>query len=201
MPYYLVDLSDEEIEDRPVIDTFDQKLQSIISQNKNQVALQLRNDMDADTELIEWLEKWSAEFARANKEFIIAPNNPEQLECLEVSHPDQNLKYVSSIDEIQIASDEPVYEQNITFQEEYREEPVTPDDASVEQVAIEPEPEEEPPPPVIQGVSSVTEISGEYECMGCQKSRTWLKGDTILECDNPECLNPEQGWKLICDLF
>jgi hypothetical protein len=51
------------------------------------------------------------------------------------------------------------------------------------------------------GCGTIAELSGEYACMRCGATRMFAKGAPFDECENPECMKPDAGWKLIFELF
>lgn len=89
---------------RPGVDeraAFDRKLeQCFTGPVAAAVVIQLRADMAPSIELLEWLERWTRRLSEERVRCIIVPQTPAQLECLELSHPDQNLIYAASMDEI-----------------------------------------------------------------------------------------------------
>jgi hypothetical protein len=82
---------------------FDRKLELALAQGDSPaVVVHLRADMQPSLDLLEWLEQWTKRFAVAGMRCVIVPQTPDQLETLEMSHPDQNLSYAASLDEIEI---------------------------------------------------------------------------------------------------
>lgn len=211
----LVTISDVEIEDAPVVSVFDEKLGRMLSGSTDVVALQLVPSAPAGVELLEWLAKWTKDFTSAGKRLVIAAATHGQFECLELSHPDQNLCYLSTPEELSelLARGEPEVQQDTVVEGTVRTESdlVSASDAGGVALPVfepqahatareEPEPEPVEPGPVFT-TGTVTEIAGEYLCLGCKSTRMWLKGDEMVACDNPECLDSNAGWQLSCDVF
>ncbi|MBN2038023.1 MAG: hypothetical protein JW768_14880 [Chitinispirillaceae bacterium] len=209
MNQQLISLSDEEAKDGRIFDKFERRLKRYLDDTCPMAGLFLRPEQEATTELLDWLELWTREYREAGKRLFIIPGTTRQFEALELSHPEQYLSYYSSLDDWEAAFPlEPVKEPAV-------QEPAPPEKpAPVREAegACAAAPAQAPeimsslpfePPSFFPTVETgnVVEISGEYECLGCGVQRTWLKGDVIERCDNVECLNPDAGWKLSCDLF
>jgi hypothetical protein len=96
----IIILKEEEILDQPVLALFDDKLRRVLTAKNNIVALCIRPEMECSTGLLEWLEAWNTRLRNVNKKFFIVPATATQLECLEVSHPDLDLHYASSLDQL-----------------------------------------------------------------------------------------------------
>jgi hypothetical protein len=223
MPYEIIEITNEELENTPVLEAIDARLKAALSTPARIVPLKLRPEMDDCSMGLEWLEQWSRHFMQAGKTLVTIPATRYQHQCLEISHPDQNLRYVESVDELEKAYPELV-------------EPVAPPavpESTAESGAVEqqrgivPPPQSASPsltpPPPVQGYAgthdtggaefetptpyeemmpgTISEVSGEYACKSCGNHRMWLKGDLVTACTEMECLDPERGWKLSCDLF
>jgi hypothetical protein len=222
MNYMLIAVSDDELQNKPAISAFDEKLRKAMPDPAPIVAIELHPELGCGTEMLEWLEAWQKKLLKVNKQFYIVAGNVNQMESLEVSHPDQELKYVQNRDdlEILIASlapevTEAVLEvqmpsaaapspapQRAVAPPPAPAEPVDADaDAETFEVKIVKEPLEIPSPPILMDVSQLVETSGEYKCLGCSLTRMWLKGDITAECTNPECPHQDEGWEMTYELF
>lgn len=209
MDHFLISLSNDEVKNGQVEDTFERRLKRCLNDQAKIIGLYLRVEQHASSELLDWLEKWTRELRGAGKQLVVIPADSNQFEALELSHPEQYLSYYSSVEEWEAAysarqSEEKALEQPhpASFQEPLRaaqQEPPPSSFPQVENVQIAEAQLLEQVVPVPPG--AVVEISGEYACLGCGIQRTWLKGDCMEACDNIECLNPKAGWKLVCDLF
>ena len=100
----IIVLEEKEIHDQPVLTLFDDKLRQALTVKGSIVAVCMRPEVECSTGLLEWLEAWNRRFGNVNKTFFIVPATAAQLECLEVSHPDMALRYVSSLDELDIVA-------------------------------------------------------------------------------------------------
>jgi hypothetical protein len=205
MNNYIISVTDQEIQDQPIVKAFEDKLRLGLSQTARVVAICLHPELGCNVELLSWLETWQQRFIKVKKQFYIIPGNINQLECLEVSHPDQGLKYVASLIDLEVAIESIETQQPV---------PEVPAPAETTAPAPKFEKAEEttgdkidikegpsPVPEIEMDVGSRVETSGEYICLGCKRSRMWLKGDVSEECDNPECQNSDAGWKLTYELF
>jgi hypothetical protein len=215
MSYFLIALTDEEIGDQAAATVFDEKLRHALSCKEPSVVIRLRPELGCGTEVLEWLEEWTDKFQKVKKNFFIVPANVNQLECLEVSHPDQELRYAATLEEL---------EDRIAVID--RQSTLTEGPASEEEAAffVEDEPlKKEPAKAALAGnkldfevidkkedvhvrdvrmqSGSIVQISGEYICEGCRTSRMWLKGDIAKDCENAECVHPGAGWKMTFELF
>lgn len=209
MEYQLLSLSDEEARNGPLEGTFDRRLQRCLNEKIRIVGLRLREEQEASNGLLDWLEAWTREFREARCHLIVIPSSAGQFEALELSHPEQMLSYFSSLDEWGAAYPEKP-EHPVPPTASHHAVPLTPAQQAHEVSDPAPQPaaaaeafEQREPPATLPAlaVGMIVEISGEYACAGCGAQRTWLKGDSIEGCDNVECLEPDAGWKLICDLF
>lgn len=227
----IVALEDKEIKDKPLLPLFDDKLRQAFTTQNSLVALCMRPEIACNTGVLEWLEAWSRRFNDAKKTFFIVPATPTQLECLEVSHPDMALRYVSTLDELDIVA------RHIEKRESEQVAPLPPPplppmpkveyreaDPPAQQIVYIQQPA---PPPVYiyaapedkrtapamdnsmayvvpsihMAADTKVRLAGEYVCASCKNSRMWLKGDKAANCENPECRSPSAGWDLTCELF
>jgi hypothetical protein len=217
MNHLLIAVSDDELQNnKPAPAAFDEKLRRAMSDQAKTIVISLHPELGCGTEMLEWLETWQNKFAKVNKQFYIVPGNINQMECLEVSHPDQELKYVKNLDdlEILIASlapevTEAVLEVQtppasaIVSMAPAPSKPVADANADADtfEVKIATEEPIESAPPILMDVSQLVETSGEYKCRGCSVTRMWLKGDITAECTNPECPDQDAGWQMTYELF
>jgi hypothetical protein len=218
MNHSLISVSDEEIQNKPVITAFDEKLRRAMSEQVKIIAISLHPELGCGTEMLEWLETWQNKLSKVGKQFYIVPGNVNQMECLEVSHPDQELKYVQSLDDLEtlLASlapevTEAVLEvrippaaaQSAPVQPADLSPPLQPAsaDADTFEVKLDKAEPEVSAPPILMDVSQLVETSGEYKCLGCSLARMWLKGDITTDCTNPECPDQDAGWEMTYELF
>jgi len=214
MSHLLITLTDEELGDRAVAAVFDEKLRSGLSCKDSDVVIRLRPELGCGTEMLEWLEEWTEKFQKVKKQLYIIPANVNQLECLEVSHPDQDLRYANSLAELEdwleVQNTEPLAQvetsEEVAFLVEdvppAKKEPATEAHAGekLDFEIIEKE-EVRHVPDIRLQPGAIVQISGEYICLGCRTSRMWLKGDVAKECENAECAHPGTGWKMTYELF
>jgi hypothetical protein len=213
MNHQAITVSDEEVQARAPITAFDDKLRRALSDPSQYIIIYLHPILGCGIELLEWLENWQDKFQKLKKKFFIVPGNVNQLECLEVSHPDQALRYVANADEMEVilsslpvavstpaAEAIPVFEPPPKPVKPVTQEPPAKAPAPAEPVVAEEEPPP-PKPPVLMDVGMMVETSGEYICTSCKTTRMWLKGDITTECTNPECPEPDTGWEMTYELF
>ena len=79
---------------------FDRKLEAAINAVETAASIRLRAEMGHGVELIRWLEGWSLRFREQHKALISIAEDPVQRQCLELSHPNMELVYVSSINDL-----------------------------------------------------------------------------------------------------
>jgi hypothetical protein len=210
MAYLLVNLTDDECQAGDLVEILDAKLHKALKAPEKLIALELRAETKGVGDLLEWLENVTRIFTKARKELVVVPGSPEILEYLKLSHPDQALRYVESLELLeQLAAQMPA--ETVAAKA-----PVKPIDAAPKTDAsvVEPShlPEREPTlvapaapvdntPPALARPGFLADVSGEFQCLGCGATRMWLKGDLVLTCVNPECLKPEVGWRLLFDVF
>jgi hypothetical protein len=227
MSHMLISVSDEEIQSKPVTTAFDEKLRRALSDQAGIIAISLHPELGCGTDMLEWLETWQDKFIKVKKQFFIVPGNVNQMECLEVSHPDQELKYIPTIEDLEtlLASLAPEVSEavlEVRMPETApapvpadRSKPVQPsqslpaaadqsaagEDAETFEVKISKKEPDVSTPPILMDVSQLVETSGEYKCLGCSTTRMWLKGDITTECTNPECADQDAGWEMTYELF
>jgi hypothetical protein len=220
MNHIVISVSDEDIQNKPAITAFDEKLRRALSDQAPIIAICLHPELGCGTEMLQWLETWQDKFLKVKKQFYIVPGNVNQMECLEVSHPDQELKYVPTVEDLEtmLMSLAPEVAEAVL---EVQVPAVVPTPAPAQQT-VQPPPfptqvsDDEPAtfevktvkeapdpalPPILMDDSQIVETSGEYKCLGCQTTRMWLKGDITSECTNPECPDPDAGWEMSYELF
>jgi hypothetical protein len=224
MSHVLISVSDEDIQNKPAFTAFDEKLRRAMSDQAGIVAICLHPELGCGTDMLEWLETWQDKFIKVKKQLYIVPGNVNQMECLEVSHPDQELKYIATVDDLEalLASLAPeVAEAVLEVQMPSTagaaqalhpvqasqipgatsKPPAGGAEAETFEVKLtrkEPEPSA---PPILMDVSQFVETSGEYKCIGCNMTRMWLKGDVTTECTSPECTDSDAGWEMTYELF
>jgi hypothetical protein len=224
MSHLVISVSDEDIQNKPVITAFDEKLRRSMSDQAGVIAIHLHPELGCGTDMLEWLETWQDKFIKVNKQFYIVPGNVNQMECLEVSHPDQELKYIATLEDLEtlllslapevaeavlevempLASPEPARQSKPVQAPQPPPEQPDPDadaDAVNFEVKIAKETNDPSRPVICLDVSQFVDTSAEYKCLGCQTSRMWLKGDVTAACTNPECSNPDAGWEMTYELF
>ena len=96
----LIILDDSDVASAQPTQVFDRRLQDELDGDADCVALQLRPEVRPGVDMLDWLESWVAAYAGAGKEFVIVPATQEQQDVLELSHPDQNLRYVASVEDL-----------------------------------------------------------------------------------------------------
>jgi hypothetical protein len=218
MKYAAITFDGVSVDGEGIFSALDLKLQTALGTDVESISVTLNPEMPGGGDLLDWLEKWQATCSSQKKNLVIAPSTKEQLECLELSHPDQALCYVASSEELEKMFPphlrEPVPEER---NEEPPQEKPSAGGPPAAAPAKEPEPKQRDPfdlypeipsvdtvtevVPQTQHIHSTVEISGEYVCLSCGYKRMWLKGDTVTACENAECLNPEAGWQLTGDIF
>ena len=226
MSHVLISVSDEDIQNKPVITAFDEKLRRAMSDQAGIIAICLHPELGCGTDMLEWLETWRDKFLKVNKQFYIVPGNVNQMECLEVSHPDQELKYIPSVEdletllsslapdvaeavlEVRMPSPEPVPASRPVKPVQVpqsppaaAEDPAGDEDLGTFEVKIRKETTSPAAPAVRLDVSQFVDTSAEYKCLGCNATRMWLKGDVTADCTNPECPDPDAGWEMTYELF
>jgi hypothetical protein len=220
MNHIVISVSDEDIQNKPVITAFDEKLRRALSDQAPIIAICLHPELGCGTDVLEWLETWQDKFLKVKKQFYIVPGNVNQMECLEVSHPDQELKYVPTVEDLEtmllsLAPEvvEAVLEVQVPaaaltqapVQQAVQPPPAPAQVSDDEPATFEVKTVKEAPdpalPPILMDDSQIVETSGEYKCLGCQTTRMWLKGDITSECTNPECPDPDAGWEMSYELF
>jgi DNA segregation ATPase FtsK/SpoIIIE-like protein len=81
----------------------DRKMLRAMIEARQGAAVILAAEMGSSISLLEWIEKWQNRFSKDRKKLYLITANDEQLECLEYSHPDLNLSYFSSSEELAMA--------------------------------------------------------------------------------------------------
>ena len=193
---------------------FEDKLKAVLGDGRFDTALYLREEVPAGISLIGWMDEWNKRFVKIGRQLIIVTATPQQYQTLELSHPDQKLRYVQSQDDLQrftTHSAAPADQHKLqaapapVTQVLHRE--TVPDAPSQETI---PPPVAPPPAPasnfIRQAPPFVTvggriSLAGEYVCGGCGFPRMWMKGDTTGPCVNTECINTKAGWTLTWELF
>ncbi|MGD9200036.1 MAG: hypothetical protein PVI26_00605 [Chitinispirillia bacterium] len=100
MDYQIITFSKENFPDQNIWDLCDQQLEKHLSQINNGIAVILLSEMATGVDLLNWLSKWQNQCEESSKQFFIITEDTDQQECIEFSHPDLNLVYFSSIEEL-----------------------------------------------------------------------------------------------------
>jgi len=98
--YQIICIDEKSMENQTVWSAFDQKLHVALYAVERGVSIRLVPEMGSDVTLLEWLANWQKKFKEQEKQFLILAEDPNQYRCLELSHPDLNFTYVSSLNEI-----------------------------------------------------------------------------------------------------
>ncbi|MBD3393260.1 MAG: hypothetical protein GF418_14150 [Chitinivibrionales bacterium] len=224
MDYRVIKLSSADIEDADPCDVFDAQLASALSEGAGGVALCLRPEMGACVELLDWLSTWRRTFSEQKSDLVIVADDPTQLQYLELSHPDEHLSYVASLEDLwrrfpafrptRVPGDrgpQPSQEP-AAGRPTAQDAPVAPAAGlntreTLKSSSRGPAPDPRPapqgpaPPDLKMRDADTVKIAGEYACLGCGTTRMYAKGDRASNCANPECANPSSGWKLVFELF
>jgi hypothetical protein len=99
MQQQLITVADDEIQEGRVVETLELRLKKWLHGQAAVVGLVLRPEQEANIELLDWLESWTAKYGENSKQLIAIAGTPDQFEALELSHPEQGLSYFSSVDE------------------------------------------------------------------------------------------------------
>jgi hypothetical protein len=187
----------------------EQKLRESLGGTEHFLALQLRPEMRGGLDLVEWLDKCHSLVVGAGKQMVIVTANDTQGQYIELSHPDQNLKFVASIDELKKTLS-PAAEEPAVPGEEVGPgpQPATAVPSMARPLQARPRPAVDTSgefSPVLSqtplSIGSQVKLAGEYICLGCNTTRMWLKGEKLKNCTNHECIRPSSGWRLTCELF
>ncbi|MBN1981397.1 MAG: hypothetical protein JW795_07700 [Chitinivibrionales bacterium] len=81
----------------------DRMIQTALMQIQRGIALFLIPEMKSGAPLLDWLEKWQKSIFEQRKQFFILTSDVNQQECIEFSHPDLNLVYFPSEQELMAA--------------------------------------------------------------------------------------------------
>lgn len=100
MEYQIITFTNDELVSSDIWEAGDRKMQKSITQIERGAAIKLSPQMTASIDLIDWLGKWQTQFALEKKQFLIVAPEADQQECIEFSHPDLNLVYFSSVNEL-----------------------------------------------------------------------------------------------------
>ncbi len=205
MNHSVIAVKDEECNGKAPFALYDDKLRRTLSEAFEAVVVHLNPVLGCGVELLEWLEIWRGRFIKANKKFFIVPGNVNQLECLEVSHPNQGLTYAANAEEMEIVLAR--LPRSLPADPEHQ----APDSDAQLPAEVSNEPAFVPMavhnnvrvsrPAMSMDPGSTVVLSGEFTCRGCKTARMWLKGDVATKCTNLECLAPSAGWELTFELF
>lgn len=86
--------------ERGVWSLFDEKMENALNNDAVVVSIMLHPEMGHGMELVRWLEKWHRQCRENDKTLISIAENKQQFQCLEMSHPDMGLQYVSSVNDL-----------------------------------------------------------------------------------------------------
>lgn len=202
MSYRIITCEESEIISEDIWEVCNKKCNDALSADEAHIAVQLRPEMGGGVPLLDWIAKWRENFLHEGKTLYIISDDPQQQESMELSHPDQNLVFVTSEkefkDQMRLVSPEvtKVIEEKKVAVEDTEEKEVIDSTGSQTPVSIEDQKQA-----VFMAVGEIVEIAGEYICQSCGATRMWMKGKTVTGCQNPECFDPSKGWKLDFDLF
>ncbi len=196
MGYQIISCDETELTEENIWTLFDNKCGEALSGEDDYIGIQLRPEMGSGVPLLGWIENWLASFSEKGKTLCIISDDPQQLETMELSHPDQNLTYVSSCKEFEdrVQSSPKIAPKSVVVEQKKPEETVAVKDDIP--VTINEQKQE-----TFLAEGAIVDIAGEYICQSCGTTRMWMKGKTATGCLNPECFEPSKGWKLDFDLF
>jgi hypothetical protein len=98
--HQLITISETIGPDDSVWSVFDRKLETALHAVEAAVSIRLRDEMGHGIELVRWLEGWSLRFKQEQKTLLCFAEDPLQRQCLDLSHPNMELQYISSLNEI-----------------------------------------------------------------------------------------------------
>jgi hypothetical protein len=98
--HQLITISETIGPDDSVWSVFDRKLETALHAVEVAVSIRLRDEMGHGIELVRWLEGWSLRFKQQQKTLLCFAEDPLQRQCLDFSHPNMELQYISSLNEI-----------------------------------------------------------------------------------------------------
>jgi hypothetical protein len=195
----LVTVEESAVRESDPRQVFDHALTEALGTEGEVVGLVLRAELEPGVELLDWLAQWQQRLGGEGKHLVVIAEDPAQLQCLELSHPDQNLVCMSSLEQWhRTYPDEPAP----AGAPQPDAAPVTPPEQPP-QGTVPPggEGEEQSVPPIMVGVGTVADTAGEYACRGCGMTRMFMKGDKVGRCESAECQHPDWGWKFVFELF
>ena len=190
-------VDDNEIADEDVWGIFNNKCNDALSSEEKFVAVYLKSELGTGVPLLNWLETWQARFQKEGKSFFVISEDKQQIESMELSGPEQDLNYFTSVNEFEDHikfSPAGSEEKEVVISEEEIEKKQEKDDYSYPTF-------KDGPQTISLAVGDTVEIAGEYTCQSCGIGRMWMKGKEVAACKNPECFEPSKGWKLDFDLF
>jgi hypothetical protein len=98
--HQLITIAETISPDDSVWSVFDRKLEEALPAVEVAVSVRLSHEMGNGMELVRWLEGWSLRFKQQHKTLICIAEDPLKRECLELAHPNTELIYISSLNEI-----------------------------------------------------------------------------------------------------
>jgi hypothetical protein len=98
--HQLITISEEITSDKSTWDQIDQKLENALHAVQIAATIKLRPEMGRGIELIRWLSKWSVRYHEKNRSLLCISDDPAQYQSLELSHPDNHLICISSLNDV-----------------------------------------------------------------------------------------------------
>ena len=193
----IIAIDENEIEDEDVWGIFNKKCTDALSSDEKSVAIHLRSELGSGVPLLNWLETWQARFQKEGKSFFVIAEDSQQIESMELSGPDQDLNFFTSVyefeDHVRLSQPDPEEKVAVLVKKEIGKKQEK-DDYSFAAF-------KDGPQTISLAVGDMVEIAGEYACQSCRTSRMWMKGKKVAKCKNPECFEPSKGLMLNFDLF
>ena len=199
MSYHVVNLTEANDGDTTTTEAFDSRLEEALRGSERNVAVRLHPSLPGGPDLVDWLANLTKIFSKAGKTLVVLPETPDQRESLDFSHPDQNIRCVTTEDELATMFPGPAAP--ASSPQQAPQQTMQPPPAAAPGILLTEETEDDAGPPVVVRPGMVSDVSGEYRCMGCGAKRMWLKGDLVLGCVSPECMRTNAGWQLVFDVF
>ena len=219
----LIDPDENSLSVETIFETCDRCLEEALGSSDENIIFKVPSVMTDGILLVEWLSQWQQKLNKKRKTLLIVAEDALQMEALELSHPDLQLHYFPSMQDIPFEIEtKPATPPSITQPDTSKVSdsaerievntvqsvasvPPAPS-APADQVDTVQEEEtgndvETAVPEIELVIGARVAVSGEYACRTCKVTRMWLKGDTAGTCENPECPETESGWKLTYELF
>jgi hypothetical protein len=212
------------------MDELDRGCSQLLESEDYSAALILPDSLKIGLKVLCWLDDLRDRFAEKKLNLCIICNKEEQLEAIDLSHPDQTLPCFKDITELSDKLNVPVendfsdveIDKILKEIDETKKEPGTDNLSSVPaeneettNKALEPFSSSEsvnsiesilPVPGTVQEQiikisGEKVETAGEYRCLSCGHTRMWMKGDTFSFCVQECCAQKDKGWQLTFILF